>query len=31
VYYGRRGDIENVGGIIKGLEKHIEEVFLSQI
>jgi uncharacterized SAM-binding protein YcdF (DUF218 family) len=31
IYYGRRGDIENVGGIIKGLEKHIEEVFLSQI
>jgi hypothetical protein len=31
VYYGRREDIENVGGIINGLEKHIEEVFFSQI
>lgn len=31
VYYGRRGDIENMGRIIKGLEKHIEEIFESQM
>ena len=31
IYYGRRGDIEDIGGIVEGLVKYIDEVLANQI